>query len=166
MRLTWLVKPSSACEATTLRWKTVANGFAMFANLSGGSGKTMATALDLTSEELHIYQVAARRRQKQEQRKLAHREKRAWELAHRAAALLREQFGATRIVVFGSLVHEGAFTLWSDLDIAAWGIRPEDTFLAIGAVMDLDPEVQVNLVDVATCSPSLLTIIKREGMQL
>ncbi len=166
MRLTWLVKPSTACGATALRWKTVANGFATFAGLSGGKGKTMATALDLTSEELHIYQVAARRRQKQERRELAHREKRAWELARRAAALLREQFGATRVVVFGSLVHEGTFTLWSDVDIAAWSIRLQDTFLAIGAVMDLAPEVQVNLVDVATCSPSLLTIIKREGVQL
>jgi predicted nucleotidyltransferase len=126
----------------------------------------MATALDLTSEELRVYQLAARRRQKQEQHELVHRQQQAWELARRAAALLREQFGATRVVVFGSLVHEGTFTRWSDVDVAAWGIRPLDTFRAIGAVMDLDPEIQVNLVDVSTCSHSLLSVIEREGVAL
>lgn len=126
----------------------------------------MATALKLTPEEMATYQAAARRRSEQEQQELALREKRAWELARRAATLLREQFGATRVMVFGSLAHKGCFTPWSDVDIAAWGIRSQDTFRAIGAVMDVDAEIEVNLVDVGTCSASLLTTVEREGVEL
>ncbi|WP_176237472.1 nucleotidyltransferase family protein [Candidatus Hakubella thermalkaliphila] len=87
-------------------------------------------------------------------------------LARRVATLLREQYGVTRVVVFGSLAQKGRFTRWSDVDIAAWGIRPEDTFQAMGAVMDLDSEIQVNLLDVETCRPSLLAAIEREGIDL
>ena len=126
----------------------------------------MTTALGLTQEEMETYRAAARRRQEQEQQELAQRERRAWELARRAAALLHERFGASRVVVFGSLVHEGCFSPWSDVDLAAWGIRTEDTFRAIGAVMDIDAEIELNLVDVDTCSASLLVVIEREGVEL
>jgi len=126
----------------------------------------MTTALKLAPEEAATYRAAARRRGEQEQRKLVQREKRAWALARRAATLLREQFGAERVVVFGSLVHQGCFTPWSDVDIAAWGIQPQDTFRAIGLVMDIDAEIDLNLVDVGACSASLLTTIEREGADL
>lgn len=65
-------------------------------------------------------------------------------------------------MLFGSLAHEGRFNLWSDVDIAAWGLRPEDTWQALGAVMDLDPDIEVNLVDIACCRPAL----EREGVEL
>ncbi len=126
----------------------------------------MPTALDLTPQEIAVYRAAARRRHEQEQQDLAAREQRAWELARRAAALLREQFGVGQVVVFGSLVHKGCFTPWSDVDIAAWGIRPQDTFRAIGVVMDIDAEIELNLVDVGACSAALLAAIERQGIEL
>jgi predicted nucleotidyltransferase len=70
------------------------------------------------------------------------------------------------VAVFGSLVHPGCFTPWSDVDIAVWGLRPEDTFRAIGMAMGLDTEIAVNLVDIATCSTSLVQVIEREGVPL
>jgi uncharacterized protein len=79
---------------------------------------------------------------------------------------LRQQFGATLVVVFGSLVHPGSFTPWSDVDIAAWALRPEDTFRAIGVAMDLDAEIPVNLVDVNACKASVLRVIEQEGVPL
>ncbi len=124
------------------------------------------TPTKLTAEELEVYRAAAQRRQEREKRELVQREVQAWESARRAAALLREQFGATRVVVFGSLVHRGFFTPWSDVDVAAWGIRLEDTFRAIGAVMDLDSAIEINLVDVNACPTALLTAIEREGVDL
>lgn len=126
----------------------------------------MATAREMTPEAAAAYRAAARRRQDAERRALAARERRAWELAREAAAALRRQFGVGRVVVFGSLVHPGCFTPWSDVDVAAWGLRPEDTFRAIGVAMDLDPDILVNLVDVAMCSPALLKTIEREGIPL
>mgnify|MGYP001027447556 FL=1 len=126
----------------------------------------MSTVLRISPEEMAVYRAAARRRQERERQELAQLQERAWQAARRAARLLKEQFGATRVVVFGSLVRRDCFTRWSDVDIAAWGISPEDTFRAIGAVMDIDAEVEVNLVDVGACRPSLLSVIEQEGVEL
>lgn len=126
----------------------------------------MSTPLKVTPEEMAVYRATARRRWVQEQRELAQRRERAWELARQAARLLKAQFGATRVVIFGSLVHEDCFTPWSDVDIAAWGIAPEDTFRAIGAVMDLGGDIEVNLVDMGACRPSLRAVIELEGVEL
>jgi predicted nucleotidyltransferase len=126
----------------------------------------MATASDLTEEAMAGYREGARRRHEAEQRALAAREERAWELARQAAAALRQQFPVSRVVVFGSLIHPGCFTPWSDVDIAAWGLRPEDTFRAIGVAMDIDTEIAVNLVDVTACRNSLLQVIEQEGVDI
>lgn len=89
-----------------------------------------------------------------------------WLLARKAAALLREKYNATRVVAFGSLANEEMFTAWSDVDVAAWGIAPEQTFKAIADVLWLSTEIEVNLVDVNTSSPSLLRAIERTGVDL
>lgn len=112
------------------------------------------------------YREGARRRREAEDKALTAREARAWELARLAAAALREQFAAERVVVFGSLVHPGCFTPWSEVDIAAWGLHPDETFRAIGVVMDTDSEIAVNLVDVGACKASLLRVIEEEGVPL
>jgi uncharacterized protein len=126
----------------------------------------MVTALTIPPAEMAAYRATARRRQESQQRALAWRQERAWDLARRAAALLKASFSATRVVVFGSLVHAGCFTPWSDVDIAAWGLASKDTLRAIGAVMDLDADIEVNLVDTGTCRPELLMTIKQEGIEL
>jgi len=118
------------------------------------------------TEVIDIYLITARQKREKEHRDLLLREERAWVAARNAAALLKERFRATKVVIFGSLVHKGTFTRWSDVDIAAWGISPEDTFRAIGAVMEMSSDIEVNLVDVGTCRPNLLTVIEEEGVEL
>jgi len=63
-------------------------------------------------------------------------------------------------------VHEGCFTRWSDVDIAAWGIASKDTLRALGAVMDLDTSFEINFVDINTCRSSLRQVIEREGVDV
>ena len=77
------------------------------------------TALDLTREEWRAYQPG----DKPDGIQVGERWERAWRVARAAANVLREQFDATRVVAFGSLAHRDGFTLWSDIDLAAWGIR-------------------------------------------
>ena len=122
--------------------------------------------LSVSPEQLDQYRRTAVRRQKLRAAKIKPRMNRAWKLARKAAKVLREQYHAERVAVFGSLLHESRFTKWSDVDIAAWGIAPDQTFRAIGTVMDLDPSFQVNLVDVNTCTPSLLKAIEEEAVDL
>jgi predicted nucleotidyltransferase len=121
---------------------------------------------NLTSQQMAVYREGARRRQKELQAQMAQLSGKAWEEARRAAEILRERFHATRVVVFGSLVHEGCFTRWSDVDIAAWGIAPEDTFRAIGAIMDMRANFEVNLVDINIARSSLVEVIEREGVAI
>lgn len=113
-----------------------------------------------------VYKAAAWQRMAQDEKELLVRRKRAWQTARRAAKLLKEDFGAHRVVVFGSLLCPKCFNKWSDLDIAAWGISPKDTFRAMGAVMDLREDVEINMVDIETCRATLRAIIEREGQEI
>jgi predicted nucleotidyltransferase len=121
---------------------------------------------DLPSLKLDEYRKTAIRRQKLRISKVKTRRERGWKLAKKAAKLLRSQFQAERVAVFGSLLSEARFTAWSDIDIAAWGIPSDQTFRAIGAVLDLDSSIEINLVDVNTCSSTLLKAIEKEAVDL
>ena len=121
---------------------------------------------DLSSSKLDEYRKTAIRRQKLRISKVKTKRELGWKLAKKVAKLLRSRFQAQRIAVFGSLLHEARFTAWSDIDIAAWGIPPEQTLRAIGAVMDLDSSFEINLVDVNTCPPALLKAIEKESVDL
>jgi len=123
-------------------------------------------SLQLTPEQLEEYRQTARQRWQARQQEVDVRRQRAWQSARRAAALLKQEYAATRVVAFGSLTREDCFTPWSDVDIAAWGLRPQATFRAIDAVLALDKDIEVNLVDVATCRPAMLAAIEKEGIDL
>lgn len=126
----------------------------------------MRNAAQLTEEDLVSYRASVRERAERERVDLSEREERAWSLAREAAALLRERYHATRVVVFGSLAHSGCFTPWSDVDIAVSGLDPRYTLRALGEVMDLSVDIRVNLVDVATCRPAVLEVIEARGTAL
>jgi len=127
---------------------------------------TKAAFPGISEEDMAIYKATARLRQVQERKELMARRERAWEKVREAAKLLKENFGAKRVVAFGSLLHLNCFNKWSDVDIAAWGISSEDTFRAIGAVMDLSKDIEINLVDMNTCRATLRTIIECEGKDI
>ena len=120
----------------------------------------------ISAEQMQAYRRTARQRWQAEQAQLARRRERAWELARQAAEMLRRDFAAVRVVIFGSLVQQGRFTEWSDVDLAAWGLDSKNWLKAIGAVQRLSDEIELNLVDVGSCSPELLAAIEREGEPL
>ena len=72
---------------------------------------------ELTPEQMAVYREGARRRWLQEQQELARRRERALALARQAAMVLREDFGAEMVVLFGSLARAGVFDAHSE-DIA------------------------------------------------
>jgi uncharacterized protein len=126
----------------------------------------MSVNLKLSPEQMAIYRTTAKRRWEETRQQRIQRKIKAWELARVAANLLKEQFSATKVMVFGSLVRDDCFTLWSDVDIAAWGISPRDTFLAMDMVRNCDRDIELNLVDVGACKPELLASIEKEGILL
>jgi predicted nucleotidyltransferase len=86
--------------------------------------------------------------------------------ARKAADLLRREFGANGVFVFGSLARRGEFTPWSDVDLAAFGIPPSRFFEAVGAVTGLSSEFKVDLVDIDTCPLSMREAIETEGKSI
>ncbi|GAW93080.1 nucleotidyl transferase domain-containing protein [Calderihabitans maritimus] len=97
---------------------------------------------------------------------LSERYTRAWKLARKAADLLKKSYGASKVVVFGSLVHDAWFTSWSDIDLAAWGIPDDRFYSAVAAVTGMSEEFKIDLIDAETCGTSLRKSIEKEGVEL
>jgi predicted nucleotidyltransferase len=131
--------------------------------------KMKKTALELTPQEWQAYQPARAlegRRQNTAEH-LGQRKQRAWRVAHQAAHILRNEFQAEKVVVFGSLAHKAWFTLWSDVDLAVWGIPPDRFYPAVAAVTELSSDVTIDLIDPEdACRPSLRVAIERDGIEL
>ena len=126
------------------------------------------TALELTFQELEAYRPdqMSRRQNRSSDPAVRLRRRRAWRVARQAARMLREQFGAQRVVVFGSLAQRGWFTQWSDIDLAAWGVPDERFYQAVAMVTALSPVFKVDLIDPEACGSSLRQAIEREGIEL
>jgi uncharacterized protein len=82
-------------------------------------------------EQKYIDYWRAKRAEYQAQCKIWEQE--AWAEAESAVALLRDRFGATSAIVFGSLVKD-KFGEDSDIDLAVEGIEPARFFEALAAV--------------------------------
>jgi predicted nucleotidyltransferase len=90
----------------------------------------------------------------------------AWTVALRAARLLRQDFGATRVVAFGSLAHGAWFRLHSDIDLAVEGIPPQIFWRAWGALDRLDPAVDIDLIAIESAPERLRDEIVQQGVSL
>lgn len=120
------------------------------------------TALDLTTEELKSYNPIRKHDHWQTQE----RQEKAWEVAHKAAKILREKFGATRVIVFGSLIYPDWFSPWSDIDISAWGIPVDQFYRAVAVVAGVSQDFEINLLAPESCRKSLKQVIESEGIEI
>lgn len=126
------------------------------------------TARELSKKELRAYRPWQALEDYQRDSVVAERRERAWKIARSVAEFLKMRYWAKRVVVFGSLTQKTSFTPWSDVDLAVWGIAPEDYFSAAGAAMDmgLDSGIKVDLIDPETCSPEFQAHIEKDGVEL
>ncbi len=98
-------------------------------------------ALELTPEESKFYTPDRHLGQTSD----SDRYRTAWEIVPKLAARLRDEFGATQVVVFGSLLSAADYTRWSDIDLAARGISSQQFYGAIGCLNDMAVGFQVDL---------------------
>jgi uncharacterized protein len=125
------------------------------------------TALDLSPEALKKYRpLDAIRRRRAKMSAVISSRRRAMSAARKAAKLLKTEFGAKEVILFGSLARRIGFTLWSDIDLASRGIPSEKYLAAMDTVLYLSPEFKIDLVELETCSPALLKSIEEEGKPL
>ena len=122
--------------------------------------------MPISAKEMAVYKATARRRWEAEKQRNLARHAHAWELARAAAVLLKRDFQVTRVVVFGSLLHPHRFDERSDVDLAAWGLTTKNWLKAMAGVHELSRDIELNVVDVARCSPELLAVIEQEGEEV
>lgn len=120
----------------------------------------------ITPEQMAVYRASAQRRQQEKLRRLDLRYQRGWEIARQGAQLLKEQFGVQRVVLFGSLLDSSRIHQLSDIDLAVWGLDEKQYLRALAALLDLDPDFSVDLVEVEWARPKILTAIETAGVEL
>nr|HID14120.1 nucleotidyltransferase domain-containing protein [Anaerolineae bacterium] len=94
----------------------------------------------------------------QRQHTAEERRKRALEVAEACTQLLKQRFGARRVLLFGSLAGEGEWHERSDIDLAVEGLTPADFFPAYSACRDLLPrdlDLDLDLVPLEDAYPEM-----------
>ena len=71
-----------------------------------------------------------------------------------------------RVLLFGSALHRKRFHRRSDIDLAVWGLDEGDYLRAVVAVLDLDPQIEVELVRWEAAPESLQARILDESVPL
>lgn len=129
---------------------------------NGDMGRTVG---EMSAEELEAIRNAWRRRDAALEASSRRRAQRARQVAREAARLLKEEFGAERVWLFGSLAR-GTFGSRSDIDLAVEGISERDLFRAVGRLLALSPGIPVDLVDLHATRASIRRSIETEGVPL
>ena len=81
------------------------------------------------------------------------------------AAVLRADFGAARVILFGSLARGLGFEPQSDVDVAVEGMKG-DYWQAWGVLEEAIPSRAVELLELEAASPSLRAAIESEGVEI
>ncbi|MBK8539344.1 MAG: nucleotidyltransferase domain-containing protein [Ardenticatenia bacterium] len=120
----------------------------------------------ISSADLARYRATAQQRETTRQANLeAHRE-RALAVARYAADVLRQEFSAGTVLLFGSLARGGPVILRSDVDLAVSDLASDRFFVAVGRLQSLDAAISVDLVRLEEAPLSLRAAIEREGVAL
>jgi len=94
---------------------------------------------------MQSYILGAKAREQARQEKLKQRQIHGIQIAKQAATMLRQEFGATRVVLFGSMLKQNIYEN-SDIDLAVWDIPKSKYFKAVGKLQGLS-EFEIDLVE-------------------
>ncbi|MCZ2128493.1 MAG: nucleotidyltransferase domain-containing protein [Anaerolineales bacterium] len=125
----------------------------------------LRTVRELSPVELEFYRNALRKR-KQIKTHASARLTRARKAARKAASILRNKFQVEKIVLFGSVINPKLFHSRSDVDIAVWDLNPNLYFRAQAELLEIDPEISVDLIEFEFASPTMQEVILRDGKPL
>ncbi|RKU29119.1 hypothetical protein C6497_06940 [Candidatus Poribacteria bacterium] len=131
------------------------NGILILCHLRRNCDMQQPTDIRHSSKEQSIEESEQSRKSLEERLKnrvvdkeLLHR---AWHTVHKIAAMLYEDFCASKVAVFGSLAEGTYFSKWSDIDIVVWGIPNEIYLKAVSEITGLSPEFRIELVKFENC---------------
>jgi predicted nucleotidyltransferase len=121
----------------------------------------------MASDGLDRYRDTCRRRDATAREEAACRRHEAWQAARRSAEWLRTTYESVhRVVVFGSVVANQRLGPRSDVDLAVWGLAPDQYFEAVARVQDIATPFAVDLVRVEQVPGALRSTIEQQGTAL
>jgi predicted nucleotidyltransferase len=128
----------------------------------------MPTAKELTKEQLKIYAANTQRRLSEYPESSIEQKEHEILLARiaRAAKLLKSKFGVKRVILFGSLAHQGWYRSDSDVDLVVEGLSSIDFWKAWRLVENEIIDREVDLIEIESASDSLKSAIVRYGVEL
>lgn len=115
--------------------------------------------VNLSATQLQRYITSAQERERDRLAKLEERRRSALNLAKQAATLLKEEFGATQVILFGSLLTE-TFHESSDIDLAVIDLPENQYFQAVGRLLGLG-DFDFDLVEVQNARPEIANAISK-----
>lgn len=92
-------------------------------------------------------------------------ESKAMTIARKVAAFLKKEYGATRVILFGSLA-KGFFEKDSDIDIYFEGTARRRVLDAAGHCLEVFRKYDIDLIPDAFCQDQLRQKILKEGIVL
>lgn len=122
--------------------------------------------ITITPSQMATYRATAQLRQQQEQQQLNLRRERACVVALQASLLLKEQFAAKEVILFGSVLNPKQFHQCSDINLAVWGLEESRYLRALACLLDLDYQFEVDLVMAEETRPELVATIIATGKRL
>jgi predicted nucleotidyltransferase len=120
----------------------------------------------ISQEKMDQYRQSAKEKERRQRGYFELRHQQGVALAHKAANVLKKQFGASKVVLFGSFLDPSKLHYRSDIDLAAWEIEEKDLFYAVSILLSLDPEFEIDLVLFENARPAIQASIEKEGIVL
>jgi uncharacterized protein len=112
-------------------------------------------------EQMQRYIQTAKQQQQFLAEQLLQRHRQGWNVAREAAQILKQAFGAQRVVLFGSWLDVSRIHAHSDLDLAVWGLEETLYFKAVARLQDIDLEFSIDLVETDQAYPYIQDAIAR-----
>jgi len=104
-------------------------------------------------------------RRHESQQKIARQQaQKAWESLPELVQLLSDEYGAERVILFGSLARE-EFRINSDIDLAVSGMPSENYFKALGHLL-MESPFSCDLVTIEDAPDLLMQRIEEDGVIL
>ncbi len=122
--------------------------------------------MKISEEKMAAYRLTARKRWLQEGQQLNQRKEEAWVVAKQAAVLLKNEFGITQVILYGSLVNDDFFHARSDVDLAVRGLDEKLYYRAVARLLFLSSTIEVDLARIEEVSDTLRITIEKEGIAI
>ncbi len=79
---------------------------------------------------------------------------------------LVENYRVKRVVLIGSLARGKGFHTRSDIDVVVWGLDEKEYYRAVGELLSLEPEFEIDLIEAEYASPNLSRRIEQDEVPL